>query len=80
MRAQREGYDASLVVNRHVLLRLAQQAPRSHAALAQIEGLLPWQVEAFGADLVETIAAAVAALERDPPSRGRRRASRTRHA
>ena len=71
-RAVREGYDASLVINRHVLLRLAKDQPRDRAELARIEGLLDWQLEQFGDDLLAVIRAAPPAG--DP--RRQRRATR----
>lgn len=54
-RAAAEGFDASLVLNRHALARLAKELPRTREALAGTEGLLPWQVERFGADLLEVL-------------------------
>lgn len=54
-RAQGEGLDSALVLNRRVLLRLAESRPRTRADLAQIEGLLPWQVELFGDELLRVI-------------------------
>jgi len=75
-RAQREGLDSSLVLNRRVLLRLAVDRPASRAGLAQVEGLLAWQIELFGDELLRLIAA----FERDladgkiePRRRGRPR-------
>lgn len=50
--ADREGMDASLVLNRHVLLRIAQERPSDEAGLARVEGLLDWQRELYGADLI----------------------------
>jgi ribonuclease D len=59
--ARREGMDASLVLNRHVLTRLAIERPRSPADLSSVEGLLRWQTERFGDDLL----ALVEGFERD---------------
>jgi ribonuclease D len=74
-RAQREGLDSSLVLNRRVLLRLAEDRPAARAGLEQIEGLLPWQIELFG----DEILAVIQEFERDladgkvePRRRGRR--------
>lgn len=54
-RAQAEGLDSSLVLNRRVLLRLAELAPRERPALASVEGLLDWQIELFGDELLEVV-------------------------
>jgi ribonuclease D len=75
--AEREGYDASLVLNRLTLLDLADKAPTTESELDGIAGLLDWQRAAFGAALVDTIARFVAdwdsgAIE---PKRQRRRRS-----
>ncbi|HTF89213.1 MAG TPA: HRDC domain-containing protein [Planctomycetota bacterium] len=53
--AAKEGYDASLVLNRHVLLRLAKKKPRRMEDLEGIEGLLDWQVSELGPQLVSLI-------------------------
>jgi ribonuclease D len=75
-RALSEGFDASLVLNRHVLLRLARLRPRTPEALRAVEGLLEWQIERFGAELLEALGQALDLFERDGPSRLRRRRSR----
>ena len=76
-RAQRDGIDASLILNRHVLLRLAVAQPRTPAELAAVEGMLPWQVETLGEEILATIDRR---LERGSPKapsgRSRRRRSR----
>lgn len=51
-RSEKEGFDASLVINRHTLVALAKDVPRTREALAEVEGLLEWQVERFGAELL----------------------------
>jgi ribonuclease D len=72
-RAVKEGYDASLVVNRHVLARLALEKPRSESELARVEGLADWQRAAFGAEIVGVIEASLAEFARDGlPRRGKR--------
>jgi ribonuclease D len=60
-RAQKEGLDSSLVLNRRVLLRLAETRPRTREDLAGIDGLLAWQLELFGNELL----AVVQRFERD---------------
>ncbi len=60
-RAQREGLDSSLVLNRRVLLRLAEDRPAARASLETVEGLLAWQIELFGDELL----CVIQAFERD---------------
>jgi len=74
-RAQRERLDSSLVLNRRVLLRLAEDRPATRAALEGIEGLLSWQIELFGDELLGVIQAFerdLAAGKIEPRRRGRR--------
>ncbi len=74
-RALREGLDSSLVLNRRVLLRLAELRPATRADLAKIEGLLSWQIELFGDELlrvVETFERDLAAGRIELRRRGRR--------
>ncbi|MFN0009864.1 MAG: ribonuclease D [Planctomycetota bacterium] len=59
--AAQMGIDSAYLVNRHVLLRIASQRPRTTEALARIEGIEPWQVETFG----RAILGAVEAFEGD---------------
>lgn len=54
-RAEKEGYDASLVLNRHALVRLVREEPAGREALAGVEGLLDWQVERFGEELLDCL-------------------------
>ena len=54
-RAQREGIDSALVLNRRVLERLARERPRARAGLVAA-GLLDWQLDLFGRELLEGIA------------------------
>ncbi len=75
-RAKREGYDASLVLNRHVLLRLAEKKPHSEAELASIDGLLDWQRRAFGPEVIDVVRSTVAEIREHGLSRGARRSSR----
>ncbi len=53
--AQKEQMDASLILNRHVLTRLALERPRDERALREVEGLLDWQVELFGESLLGVV-------------------------
>lgn len=52
--AEQSGIDSAYVLNRHVLRRIALEKPLDLDALARIDGVQPWQVEWFGARLVET--------------------------
>ena len=72
-RSRSEGFDASLVLNRHVMLRLARHQPTTTAALESVEGIQDWQRDRFGAELVRVVAEALATFEREGPSRLRRR-------
>jgi len=74
-RAQREGLDSSLVLNRRVLERLAADRPASRAVLAKTEGLLAWQIELFGDELlgvIQTFERDLAAGKVELRRRGRR--------
>ncbi len=73
-RAVTEGFDASLVLNRHVLLRLAKQKPRKVQELANIEGLLDWQAAEMGSELVSLIDRSLKEFQLQAP-RSRRRNS-----
>ena len=77
-RAVREGFDASLVINRHVLLRLAQRKPATQSELLGIDGLLEWQVAAFGDDITAVVRRAREQFGADPGPRARRRGFRPR--
>lgn len=48
--------DSSLVLNRHVLLRLAVEKPRTLEQLRAVEGVLEWQVRMFGEQLLAVVA------------------------
>jgi ribonuclease D len=53
--AQTEGLDAALVLNRHALPSVARRRPRTRTELAQIEALLPWQLESYGDALLDVV-------------------------
>ncbi|MEZ5977844.1 MAG: HRDC domain-containing protein [Planctomycetota bacterium] len=73
--AEREGYDASLALNRLTLLDLAEKAPTRAEDLDGIEGLLDWQVRAFGDEVVDAIRVFLAEWDagKVQPRRGQRR-------
>jgi len=54
--AESENLDSSLVMNRHVMLRVALARPRSLEKLAAVEGFLDWQVRHYGEELVKLTA------------------------
>jgi ribonuclease D len=72
-RAAALGFDSSLVLNRHVLLRLAQAKPRGRAELEAVDGLLEWQLETFGGELLEVVRRGLDEIPRQLPPKGRRR-------
>ncbi len=51
-----DGIDASLILNRHVLVRLAKDRPENEEQLSAVEGMLPWQVDLFRDDILGVIA------------------------
>jgi len=53
--ADSERMDSSLVLNRHGLLALARTRPRDPADLAGVEGVLDWQRERYGDDLLRVV-------------------------
>jgi len=58
-----------------VLLRLAQDRPATREGLEQVEGLLAWQIELFGDELlrvIQTFESDLSAGKIDPRRRGRR--------
>lgn len=54
-RAVRLGLDSSLVLNRHVLVRLAQRKPIEEGDLAHVDGLLDWQINMFGPEILDVV-------------------------
>ncbi len=54
-RAQSEGIDSSLILNRHTLLSLAHERPADEEALARVDGLMEWQRDMFGDELLELV-------------------------
>ncbi len=72
-RALSFGLDSSLVINRHVLLRLALAKPTKPAELSGIDGLLEWQIREFGDDLVAVVRKGLDEIPRMPQGGSRRR-------
>ena len=54
--AESASIDSAYVLNRHTLRRIALDRPRDITALSRVEGVQPWQVERFGAQIVAAIA------------------------
>ncbi len=52
-RAESENLDSSLVMNRHVLMRVAVARPQSLDEFRSVEGFLEWQAQLFGEELVD---------------------------
>jgi ribonuclease D len=55
-RSRAELLDASLILNRHTLVDLVRVQPNSLEALRRVEGLLEWQIERFGEELLAAVA------------------------
>jgi ribonuclease D len=53
--AIRLSIDSAYLLNRHLLVRIAREKPRTLEALAQIEGMHAWQVPEFGPALLEVL-------------------------
>ncbi|TDJ67360.1 MAG: ribonuclease D [Planctomycetota bacterium] len=75
--ADAEGIESSYLLNRHVLLRIAEKRPSSTTELARIEGLAPWQIDMFADEMTEVVreferALAKGELFKRRPRRGRR--------
>ncbi len=51
-RAEEMGFDASLLINRHALVRLASAELERPEDVARIPGLAPWQIERYADELV----------------------------
>ncbi len=77
-RAEKEGIDASLVLNRHVLLRLASRRPKSDRGLAAVDGMQDWQIELFGEEILAAVAAFEADLKADKVDFKKRRKGKKR--
>jgi len=54
--AKADRMDASLVLNRHVMARLAAERPGDRRTLEAVEGMQAWQVELFAEDILEVVA------------------------
>lgn len=75
-RSRKEGMDASLILNRHTLVRLVQSRPAGREALAAVPGLMAWQAESFGEELLELVSRFEADLAAGRFPAGRRRGGR----
>ena len=51
--AERKKIEASYLLNRHTMARIARTRPKTSDQLAGVEGFHPWQVEMFTKDLME---------------------------
>jgi len=71
-----EKIESSYLLNRHVMLRIAQEEPLDLAALEAVDGLLDWQLDMFGKAIVDVVARFREDLKAgriDTRRRGRRR-------
>ncbi|MCU0511232.1 MAG: HRDC domain-containing protein [Anaerolineae bacterium] len=55
-RAAQRGLDASLILSRRVMRDIAASLPATPQALAQIHGMGPWRLQAYGAELLAVVA------------------------
>jgi len=74
--AESEGMDASLVLNRHAMLRLALARPHSAEEVLGAEGIQPWQAERYGAAWIAVVERFEADLEAGKVEFDRRRRRR----
>lgn len=51
-RADDEGFDASLILNRHALVKLVRVQPETLDMLEDVDGLVEWQIDRYGKELV----------------------------
>jgi ribonuclease D len=75
-KAVEEGMDASLILNRHVLLRLAVDQPADAKALRKVDGMQRWQSERYGDEMLAVVAAFADDLAEGRIALGPRRRSR----
>jgi len=75
-RSRKEGMDASLILNRHTLVRLVESRPAGPEALAAVPGLMVWQAERFGEELLALVARFEADVAAGRVEAGRRRGGR----
>lgn len=54
-RAQAEGMDASLILNRKALLDLARRRPQDAREVAGVDSVAPWQAERFGDEILTVL-------------------------
>ncbi len=53
--SERLGIESAYLINRHVLLKLAESRPGTQDELDAIEGLEPWQHDEFGSEILRTV-------------------------
>ena len=54
-KARALGLEPGLILNNALLTAIADQNPRSLAALARVDGIRNWQVQSFGPDILTLI-------------------------
>jgi ribonuclease D len=55
-RAERRGVESDVIISKQTLWELARIAPKTIVEMAAIQGLGPWRLETYGAELLDVIA------------------------
>jgi ribonuclease D len=53
--SESQGIEAAYLLNRHALVRIAKDRPETLVELEKTDGLLPWQLEMFGKELLALV-------------------------
>jgi ribonuclease D len=53
--SERLGIESAYIINRHLLMKLAEARPETDEQLRKIDGLEPWQLEEFGSEILSTV-------------------------
>jgi len=53
--AEREGFDASLILNRRAMVRIAQDQPSDPARFRAVDSVQEWQVRRFGESMAQVV-------------------------
>jgi ribonuclease D len=54
-RAEQRGVEADVIISRNTLWQLAREMPTTLEQLSAMQGLGPWRLEAYGAELLDLI-------------------------
>jgi len=77
-RGREEGFDAALVLNRHVLVELARLRPGDRSGLDAVPGLQLWQARRYGEGLLQLMQRFERDLQEGRIEQGSRRKRRRR--